>query len=108
MEYADKVNGVVYNTLNIAIAAPESEDFQLKISPMCASGWVDTSILYIEITLILFCWCTGQEDLGIFLPIGTINQLGLVPVGDFETRSYGRVQTFSGLLFRLEAPRSEG
>jgi hypothetical protein len=38
LEYADKVNGVVFNTINIAIAALEAVEFQLKLSPMCASG----------------------------------------------------------------------
>lgn len=49
LEYADKVNGVVYNTLNIEVAAPESEQFQLKISPMCASGLrEDLSLIFVH------------------------------------------------------------
>ena len=38
LEYADNVNGIIHNTFNISIATPESEDFEILLSPMCASG----------------------------------------------------------------------
>ena len=51
---------------------------------------------------------SGQEDLGVFLPKGTISQLGLQVVGDYATRSYGRVKTYNGLMLRIESPRCSG
>lgn len=85
LEYADKVNGIIFNTICIAIASQDSTEFEIKLSPMCA---------------------TEHEDLGIFLPFGVISQLGLHAVGEYATRNYGLVKTYSGIKIRLEGTRS--
>lgn len=90
LDYSDRINGYVAQTINISIVSPFDEfdnpnltNLQLNISPMYSL----------------------VDERGIYLTKVHINQLNLTYLGTKKVKFYGTVKIYSGIKLRITSPK---